>query len=719
MSFHRGEGRHLGLVADGDPTMRSLVGEVLVGLGFDVIEAHDGVQAVEAFRAQRPDLVVLELDLPHRNGFEACIAMRETPDSSSVPILVLSGDDDVEAVTRAFVAGATDFAMKPIRWPILEHRVRYLLRAQETVEELRRSEASLEMAQRIAAMGNWEWDIQTGWMRCSFETRRLLGLEHVSKEGRGIEDLMSRVHPDDEAMFRRAVSSAIQRGSALGLDCRIVPGQGPVRFVHVQAEILHDPEGNPVSFSGTIQDISERKRAEEQIRLLAYFDGLTGLPNRVSFHDRLRKVLSTAERKGQLAAVMFLDLDNFKRINDSLGHSAGDLLLQGVAERLGALVRFSDTLSRDRDPGGEGVLSRLGGDEFTILLPGLTRPEDAAKVARRILESLRPPFPLGGSEVSATASIGIGIFPQDGANPEELLRNADAALYHAKDLGRNNFQFYAPSLNEMAALRLEMESALRVAVGREEFVVHFQPQLNAYRGQLIGIEALIRWQHPERGLLAPDLFIPLAEETGLIKSMDEWVLGAACREAARWRQAGLPSVRIAVNLSGHQFRRSDLVERLADIVAHAGLLPTDVELEITETVLMEDAQQAVLVLKELKAIGFRIAVDDFGIGYSSLNYLRKFPLDVLKIDRSFLADVPANKENEKIVAAILSLAQSLDIETIAEGVESPAQRDFLLANGCDHMQGYLFGRAMVPAEMEALLRTLAGRAAPEVATSKG
>jgi diguanylate cyclase (GGDEF)-like protein len=530
---------------------------------------------------------------------------------------------------------------------------------------------------------------------------------------------MSRVHPDDEAMFRRAVSSAIQRGSALGLDCRIVPGQGPVRFVHVQAEILHDPEGNPVSFSGTIQDISERKRAEEQIRLLAYFDGLTGLPNRVSFHDRLRKVLSTAERKGQLAAVMFLDLDNFKRINDSLGHSAGDLLLQGVAERLGALVRFSDTLSRDRDPGGEGVLSRLGGDEFTILLPGLTRPEDAAKVARRILESLRPPFPLGGSEVSATASIGIGIFPQDGANPEELLRNADAALYHAKDLGRNNFQFYAPSLNEMAALRLEMESALRVAVGREEFVVHFQPQLNAYRGQLIGIEALIRWQHPERGLLAPDLFIPLAEETGLIKSMDEWVLGAACREAARWRQAGLPSVRIAVNLSGHQFRRSDLVERLADIVAHAGLLPTDVELEITETVLMEDAQQAVLVLKELKAIGFRIAVDDFGIGYSSLNYLRKFPLDVLKIDRSFLADVPANKENEKIVAAILSLAQSLDIETIAEGVESPAQRDFLLANGCDHMQGYLFGRAMVPAEMEALLRTLAGRAAPEVATSKG
>src|SRR6185503_5387537 len=328
----------------------------------------------------------------------------------------------------------------------------------------------------------------------------------------------------------------------------------------VQAEVVRGPTGQPASVSGTIQDVTERKQAEDKIRLLAFYDGLTGLPNRVSFHDRLRRTLATAKKRKHLVAVMFLDMDDFKRINDSAGHGAGDQLLREVADRLSTSIRYSDTLARD-DPGGtaKGLLARLGGDEFTILLPGLGKAEDTAKVAQRILESLRTSFVIGGNEVFISASLGISVFPQDGKTPEELLRNADTALYHAKDQGRNNFQFYDASLNERAVQRLELESALRLAIERKEFLVYFQSQLDAHRGELIGIEALIRWRHPERGLVLPDVFVPLAEETGLIKAIDEWVLGEACRRAFGWRSAGLPRVPVAVNLSGHQFRRDDLV----------------------------------------------------------------------------------------------------------------------------------------------------------------
>jgi len=631
--------------------------------------------------------------------------MRSLPEGDSIPVLVLCAAGDAGSIDLAFQAGATDLATKPISSVTLKHRIRYLLRMQRVVEDLRRSEASLEMAQRIAAIGSWTWDVATGSTTCSAETRRLLCLD-PSTDAVGLDDLLGRLDRSDATAFQEALRSALDEDRPFGLDCRIEAAEGVVRYAHVQAEVVRGPTGQPASVSGTIQDVTERKQAEDKIRLLAFYDGLTGLPNRVSFHDRLRRTLATAKKRKHLVAVMFLDMDDFKRINDSAGHGAGDQLLREVADRLSTSIRYSDTLARD-DPGGaaKGLLARLGGDEFTILLPGLGKAEDTAKVAQRILESLRTSFVIGGNEVFISASLGISVFPQDGKTPEELLRNADTALYHAKDQGRNNFQFYDASLNERAVQRLELESALRLAIERNEFLVYFQSQLDAHRGELIGIEALIRWRHPERGLVLPDVFVPLAEETGLIKAIDEWVLGEACRRAFGWRRAGLPRVPVAVNLSGHQFRRDDLVERLNQTVRETGLFPHDVELEITETVLMEDVTHAIMVLNDLKALGFRIAVDDFGIGYSSLNYLRRLPLDVLKIDKSFLQEVPRNKENAKIVAAIVSLAHSLNIETIAEGVETPEQRDFLLEQGCHSMQGFLFGGPMTAEETEGLLRT--------------
>ena len=447
-------------------------------------------------------------------------------------------------------------------------------------------------------------------------------------------------------------------------------------------------------------EVAERKRAEEQIRYLAYHDVLTGLPSRASFMDRLKLALAQARRRKQMLAVLFIDLDRFKLVNDTVGHVMGNRLLQAVGERLVALVREG------------GTVARLGGDEFTVVLPDIATVQYTAGIASRVLESFRRPWALAGVEFVVTASIGIAVYPTDGEDAESLLRNADIAMYQAKDSGRDNFQIFGPEMNARVLARVRLERELRRALETKEFVVYYQPQVNVDTGQILAMEALVRWQHPERGLVYPDDFIPLAEETGLIVPLGEWVLRTACAQNRAWQDARLPPLRVAVNLSARQFRQPGLVETLARTLEETGLGAEWLDLEITETTAMGDVEFSVEVLSRLREMGVHVCLDDFGTGYCSLAYLAQFPVDGVKIDRSFVRGLPGEPDSASIVAAILSLARSLNLRAVAEGVETEAQRALLLEYQCHEMQGYLFAKPATPEESEKLLASKQPLAAP-------
>ncbi|HHO8148940.1 TPA: cyclic di-GMP receptor MorA, partial [Pseudomonas aeruginosa] len=457
---------------------------------------------------------------------------------------------------------------------------------------------------------------------------------------------------------------------------------------------VRDEEGDLVSFVCFFSDISERKASERRIHRLAYYDALTHLPNRTLFQDRLHTALQQAERNGQWVVLMFLDLDRFKPINDSLGHAAGDRMLQEVATRLSACVSQDDTVAR------------MGGDEFTLLLPSQGDREIALKraiqVAELILGRLARPFTLEGREFFVTASIGVALSPQDGAELSLLMKNADTAMYHAKEMGKNNFQFYQAEMNARTLERLELESDLRRALELGEFVLHYQPQFTGDGRRLTGAEALLRWQHPRRGLVPPSEFIPVLEEIGLVAQVGDWLLAEACKQLRSWHKAKVRVPKVSVNLSARQFADGQLGERIAAILYETGIPPACLELELTESILMSDVAEAMQILSGLKRLGLAIAVDDFGTGYSSLNYLKQFPIDVLKIDRSFVDGLPHGEQDAQIARAIIAMAHSLNLMVIAEGVESQAQLDFLREHGCDEVQGYLFGRPM-PAEQFGML----------------
>ncbi|SDH66955.1 EAL domain-containing protein [Pseudomonas panipatensis] len=457
---------------------------------------------------------------------------------------------------------------------------------------------------------------------------------------------------------------------------------------------VQDEEGDLVSFVCFFSDISERKASERRIHRLAYYDALTHLPNRTLFQDRLHTALTQAERHRQWVVLMFLDLDRFKPINDSLGHAAGDRMLKEVAERLSHCVSDTDTVAR------------MGGDEFTLLLPGRVDRESALKraiqVAEQILASLARPFTLEGREFFVTASIGVALSPQDGAELSQLMKNADTAMYHAKEVGKNNFQFYQAEMNARALERLELESDLRRAIEQNEFILHYQPQFTGDGRRLTGAEALLRWRHPRRGLIPPTEFVPVLEELGLIAQVGDWLLAEACQQLKTWHRDKVRVPKVSVNLSARQFADGQLGTRIAAILAETGIAPACLELELTESILMNDVSQAMHILSGLKQLGLAIAVDDFGTGYSSLNYLKQYPIDVLKIDRSFVDGLPHGEQDAQIARAIIAMAHSLNLMAIAEGVESQEQLDFLREHGCDEVQGFLFGRPMSPEQFAAL-----------------
>ena len=467
------------------------------------------------------------------------------------------------------------------------------------------------------------------------------------------------------------------------------------------ADYLVKGELNAAMLERSIRYALERSRAEREITRLAFYDSLTGLPNRARFLDRLSQAAARSERGHGVVAVLFLDIDNFKRINDTLGHHAGDLLLKEVAGRLMERVRRCDTVSRPgHSPGAENLIARLGGDEFVLLVSDVQRPEDASVVATRILAELSGPFLVDGHEVFVSASIGIAVSPVDGQETQQLLTNADTAMYQVKDEGKNSFKFYEPTMHAAALDRLKLEGALRRAVANEEVILHYQPEFDARTEQMVGVEALVRWHVPGQGLISPAEFIPLAEETGLITGIGDWVLRAACRQNRKWADAGIGPIPIAVNLSTQQFGQQDLTDKSHSVITEYGIPPGYLLLEITESTMMKNSVATARRLQELNDMGVRLAIDDFGTGYSSLSYLKRFPLHALKVDRSFIMDVVDDADDAAIVRAIVAMADSLKLKVVAEGVETLAQMRFLLNEGCDLVQGFLFSRPKPADEIE-------------------
>ncbi len=476
------------------------------------------------------------------------------------------------------------------------------------------------------------------------------------------------------------------------LEYSLVGLDGVARWFSSNGEPVFDAAGAFQGYRGTGSEITARKLSEQRIQHIAHHDVLTGLPNRVLLQDRLGQAVAYANRSGHPLWVMLIDLDRFKFVNDSLGHKAGDLLLKTVAGRLQDSVRESDTVAR------------LSGDEFVALLTEYPDEALTPQVTERIMRAVAQPVLLEGKEFFVTCSIGVAVHQADGTPAQHLIEHADIAMYRAKKLGRNNTQFYQPSMNEEALERLRIEGALRQALERDELVLYYQPQLDLDSGRIVGMEALLRWRHPELGMVQPERFIGLAEETGLIVPIGAWVLASACAQTQAWLAAGLGPLRVAVNLSARQFGQPGLPAAIAAVLAASGLAPACLELELTESLLMSDVALAVELLQQLKALGLTLSIDDFGTGYSSLSYLRSFPIDVLKIDRSFVSDIGANGDEAAIVVSIIALAHNLKLRVVAEGVESAQQLDYLWRNGCDQMQGFHFSPPVPAAEFEQMLR---------------
>lgn len=714
------------LLIDDDPVVRMLTAAALSERGWRVIEAGGGAEGLDLFARERPQVVVLDAVMPALDGFETCERLRKLAAGEHVPVLMLTGLDDEDSIAHAYEAGATDFFVKTNgQWTLLSERLRYMLRAAHTRQELLTSQVKLNKAQRIARLGSWEWDFQSHRIRVSDECRAVVGLS-VADFDVPETRAWSRVAPEDRARIEKLFRDSVASGTALTFESGIKHPDGRARIVRVEAEFERNEDGVAVAMHGVIQDVTERRQAEDQIRRLANYDSLTGLPNRRFLREEFGATIERARGGDSVLALLFVDIDRFKHINDTLGHEVGDQVLREVSWRLHATVRDTDTVARtgehgpaaqvwrpqDPDAGARGEsmkgdgprsdsrVARLGGDEFTVLLSSIGGVADAERILQRLVDAVRIPIDCFGHEVHVTASIGVSLFPRDGEDVDTLLRKADLAMYAIKAKGGNSWRLFTESMNIAVAARWQLETGLHHALERNELVLHFQPKVDVLTGRIFGVEALMRWVRNGETIM-PAEFIGAAEETGLIVPITEWAIAQACWQIGDWRRQGLPPVPVALNISSSHFQRGNLAAPMREAMERHAIAPQLLEVELTETVLMRDLDVALPLLEEIKRLGVSISIDDFGTGYSSLAYLRRLPIDTIKIDRSFVMELEINPDSAAIVAAIIAMANALKLRTIAEGVETRGQMLVLRGYGCNLMQGFLFSR---PLSADAFLR---------------
>jgi diguanylate cyclase (GGDEF)-like protein len=682
------------LVADDDRMLREIAAAMLENAGFAVATVAGGDAAVAACLERMPDLILLDVEMPEGNGYQACANIRALPGGRDVPIVMVTGFDDAASINLAYDAGATDFVVKPINWALLTHRIRYVLRGARTIEALRLSEQKNSALLRAIPDGIFLVNASGAISHCFSPLPALTEPQGRAAAVLHLSELLPR-----EALPRAMESlAATLHGAPASFEFSL-PGQ-PAASPHFECRYLPNATGQVLAI---VRDISQRKQTEAHIHRLAYFDALTGLPNREWIGDHLSESLGAFRGQGQGLALLFVDLDQFKRINDTLGHETGDALLKLVAGRLSAALAES---------GGRAQLARVGGDEFIVVLAaaGALAAEQAAQ---SIQSSLAAPFLHGGYEFVVTSSIGIALYPEHGADAQTLLKNADGAMYEAKASGRNQFRMYSSAVHARAVKRLSLEMELRRAFENQQLEVYYQPQYDARTLRVAGAEALLRWFHPQRGRIATADFVAVAEETGLIGDIGRWTLQQVCRDLQRWRSAGIAVPSIAINVSGRDFTRQEVLLRLSRVVEEAHLPASLFELELTEGVLMQDVEGGQRSLLALKEFGFALAVDDFGTGYCSLSYLKRFPLDTLKVDRAFINDITVDEDDAAIVRAIIGLGHNLDLKLVAEGVETQAQLEFLRTAGCDLIQGFVMSEAVPGDALVSLLGATASRPAHE------
>ena len=694
------------LLVDDDARLRRSFRLLLAQPERDITEADSVARALALLQAAPFDLVLLDIGLPDGSGLDVLHWLKQHQPATSV--LMVSGQREQDAAVRALRHGALDFLRKPEDLDSLAERVEQALQRQALQRdnaELARQVTQSERLHRFLVERSpdivYTLDAEGRFVFVNPRIESLLGFDRHATLGRHHAEI---VHEDDRAHARHALAErrTDQRASTnieirLQVNPATLPGQPPRYLVAAVSALgmYADGEGpGPQRFVGSlgvIRDITERKRAEETINFQALHDALTNLPNRRLFKDRLALALAQAERRGLMVGVMFIDLDRFKLVNDTYGHLQGDELLRTFAQRLRHCVRAGDTVARQ------------GGDEFTVLLPDLVKVDDALGVARKLLVELEKPFLIGHHDFRATASVGIALYPRDGLTAEQLMQNADIAMYQVKANGRNGGRLFTADMNESYTQRLALENDLRQAIAAGDFQAHYQPQVNLADGTVVGVELLIRWPHPRLGLLLPGQFLGVAEETGLICALSDWVLAQACKQLAAWRAQGHSRLRVAVNLSPMELARSDIVERVSRPMRDHAVPAGGLEIEITENMLLEDTPSVIGKLGSLRQRGVRISIDDFGTRYSSLNYLQRLPVHTLKIDQSFVRDLAPGAPLSPIIQAIVGIARGFNLHLIAEGVETRHQLETLLELGCTEMQGYLLGAPMTAAEMTAWL----------------
>ncbi len=692
------------LVVDDDPSMRIIISGALKKFGFDVIEAQGGREGVQLFKTENPDIILLDVMMPDIDGFAACKMIKQSPEGKYTQILMVTGLEDIDSTQKAFNSGANGFVTKPLNLTLLGQQVQYMLRAGHAFKEMHMNRSRLTKTQELAKIGNWQVDLTTNEFQCSPEACQLLGLDQ-GNDRLTLNDFLKPVVQPDRISVKESLNRALEKRKSVNLEYQVYSTDGTQKSILNKSEVIFDQKDSPALMLGVIQDVSQLKKAEEEIRYLAFYDGLTGLANRMLFKDRLAQVIKDSTRKNKHFALLFLDLDNFKGINDSLGHHVGDLLLKKVADSIKKSIRNSDSVARIPDPSGpeDCLIARLGGDEFTVLVADLNTPESAALIAQRLLNKIPKSHNFAGNDVSITTSIGISVFPEDGTEADVLLKNADTAMYHAKDEGKNTYQFFTNSMNKAILERFSIDRDLRKALQRNELVLHFQPQIDMSTRKIVGAEALIRWHHPDRGMIPPGKFIPIAEETGIIIDINKWVLCEACRQADQWIREGYDPITVAINLSGYKLANQNIIQSLESILDETQFDAKNLEIEITENILMQDTDETVSTLNKIKDLNLRIAMDDFGTGYSSLSYLTTFPVDTIKIDRSFVMDCTAKSNNLVIIKAIIAMGHSLGKKIVAEGIETENQYHLLNELGCDEAQGYYFNHPVPPEEFARLL----------------
>src|SRR6202521_1581375 len=642
--------------------------------------------------------VFLNLFLPDSQGVETIDRLSAV--SSTAPIVVLGGVGDEGICRKAMLHGAQDYLLEGhVDSYSFARAIRNIIEREIARQELFIEKERAQVTLNSIGDAVLSTDILGNVVYLNVVAEHMTGWSRKEAVGHPLSDVFQIIDGATHKPSPNPMELAIQLDKAVGLsaNCILVRRDGYECAIEDSAAPIHDRDGHVTGAVIVFHDVSMARAVVQEMSHLAQHDALTDLPNRLLLNDRLAQAISLARRNHHLLAVLFLDLDGFKNINDSLGHSIGDKLLQSVSARLLACVRKSDTVSRQ------------GGDEFVVLLPEVTQAADAAISAAKIITELKNAHSIGEHRLHVTASIGISTYPDHGENGETLIKNADTAMYHAKQCGRDNYQFFKPDMSLRAVERQSLEGQLRYALERQELLLHYQPKVNLKTGVITSVEALIRWQHPERGLLLPGQFLTIAEDTGMIVAIGQWVLREACRQTRKWLYAGLLAVPVAVNISSLEFRSDHFAEGVQVALKNARLDPGYLELELTETVLVRNAESTAHALGQLKAIGVRLAVDDFGTGYSSLSYLTRFPIDALKLDQSFVQDIIDSSDDAIIVSAVISMGKSLKHRVIAEGVETLEQLAFLQAHGCDEGQGYYFSRPVVAQRFANLLET--GRSA--------